>query len=305
MIIARNNGNISDNLIRQISDTFSVSGHFASFLIRRGIDSIDKVNAFLYPDARNLYDCYLLDGISEAKKRIITAKARGEKVAVFGDYDADGITATTILVRSLSTFGIEAQAIIPEREDGYGLKLSVLDRLKETPDLVITVDCGISAFDEIDELKRRGIDVIVTDHHEIMDKLPDCTVINCKIEGSYPFNGLCGAGVAYKLAYSLIGEKANAYLDLVALATVADSMSLSDENRILVFEGIKLINKRRCCKAIKAIMNVSQVKEITSSALAFTIAPRVNAAGRMGDAYSGLKVILSDNDDEVNLFECQ
>ena len=196
-----------------------------------------------------------------------------------------------------SAHSIEAAAVIPERENGYGLSEGVLNEVLETyfPDLIITVDCGISAKNEVEYLKDLGGDVIVTDHHEIPLELPDCTVINCHLEGQeYGFDGLCGAGVAYKLAYALLGEEANCFIDLVALATVADSMPLINENRDLVYEGVNAIIKGRCNRAVKKLIEVSSLKEITASGLAFSVIPRINAAGRMGNARLSLQMFLSD-----------
>ena len=169
------------NLISEIARNLHVSQKFAEMLISRGCDSFEKAYAFLNPSLKDLYSPFLLGGMSDAVARIKEAKQNEETVVIYGDYDADGITAATILYRSLKIFGIDATPVIPEREDGYGLSEGVLSRVLEEylPDLIITVDCGISAVKEVNELRDLGVDVIVTDHHEIPDEIPDCTVINC------------------------------------------------------------------------------------------------------------------------------
>lgn len=300
MIRVRERALADKNLILDIAQRLRVSEKFAEMLVSRGCDSFDKAYAFLNPSLKDLYDPFLLSGMREAVERITDAKNNGETVVIFGDYDADGITAVTVLYRSLKVFGIDAIPVIPEREDGYGLSDGVLSRVLEEylPDLIITVDCGISAVKEINELRDLGVDVIVTDHHEIPDQIPDCTVINCKL-ADYPFDGLCGAGVAYKLASALIGAKADEFLDLVAIATVADSMSLVSENRILVNEGLNKIRSGRCSKVVKTIANLTGLKEVNSTSIAYTLAPRINAAGRMDSAHIALKAFISDDVQEI------
>ncbi len=291
-----------ENLITEISERCGVSAAFSKLLALRGIKSAEEAEKFIKPDKKNLYDPFLFTGMKEAVSRIEEAKANGETVVVYGDYDADGISATTIMYRGLVSYGLETYAVVPERENGYGLTAGVLERVLEEycPDLIITVDCGISAYTEIEELKDLGVDVIVTDHHEIPEQIPDCTVINCKLEG-YPFDGLCGAGVAYKVIRALTGESADKYLDLVAVATIADSMPLTDENRILVSEGLKLIKSGRGAKALRALAEVGGMKETGAQSLAYSIAPRINAAGRMGDAYSALAAFTSDDNFEIKI----
>lgn len=268
-----------------------------AILYSRGIDTKEKVDYFLHPGKKHFKSPFLLKGMKEAVERITTARDEGETVLVYGDYDADGISATTILYHALNDFGIDPIIIVPERADGYGLQREVLDRVIEEhfPTLVITVDCGISCYDEVEYLKSEGIDVIVTDHHELPDVLPDCTVINCKIPSEFGFDSLCGAGVAYKLSCALIGEKADKYLDFTAIATIADSMPLIDENRDIVHEGIKLIKSGKAHPAINELIAISNLREVNSTSLAFTIAPRINAAGRMGDAKSAL-ALMTTND---------
>ena len=302
MIRIKETVNADKNLIRHIAESLNVSERLSSLLIDRGVDSVESARKFLNPNLSDLHNPYLFKGMKDAVERIKIAKENGETVVIYGDYDADGISAVTVLYRSLQIFGIDAIPVIPERQNGYGLSQEMLSFVLEQyfPDLIITVDCGISAVKEVEELKDLGVDVIVTDHHEIPEQIPDCTVINCKLtDGGYPFDGLCGAGVAYKLATALIGKRADEFIDVVAVATIADSMPLIDENRIIVSEGLKKIKSGRAVKAIKAIANVSGLKEVNSSTVAYTIAPRINAAGRMDDARSALQAFISDDIQEI------
>lgn len=273
----------------------------ARLLFYRGINTVDKANRFLYPSKHKLHNPLLLDGIEDAIKRINYAKDHNQTVLVFGDYDADGVCATTLLSKCLKEFGINTLSIIPEREDGYGLNADLIEKInnKQKIDLVITVDCGISDFQCVQDLKEKGIDVIVTDHHEPPSILPECIKINPKLPNQkYPFTGLCGTGVAYKLASALVGSPADEYLDFVALATVADSMDLVDENRSLVVEGLKLLNSKKLRLPFKYLINDNK-KPVTAQTLAYQLAPRVNAGGRMGDANSVLQLFSSENENEI------
>ena len=210
------------NIIKNLAKDCSITELTAKILYGRGYTSVSSINGFLYPNKSQFNDPYGLVNMDKAVERITCARDNAETVVIYGDYDADGVCSTAVLYKSLRNFGIEAITVVPERENGYGLSVPVIDEILDNyfPDLIITVDCGISNYDEIEYLKDLGVDVIVTDHHEIPEILPECLIINCKLKNQeYGFDSLCGAGVAYKLAYALIGEKANDYLDLVALAT--------------------------------------------------------------------------------------
>ena len=303
MIYEKQSQSRDENLIKDISETFGVSARFAKILTERNINSVEQAKKFLYPSLSDLGDPFLMSGMKEAVDRI-NAVSPEEVIVVYGDYDVDGISATTILTKCLRLMGKTAYAVIPERSDGYGLSEAVIERALEEfcPDLLITVDCGISAVNEVEYLQDLGVDVIVTDHHEIPDTLPDCTIISCKLDDDYKFNGLCGAGVAYNLSRALIGDKADEFLDMVALATMADSMPLIGENRILVTEGLKRIRQGKCIAAIKSLLKNANVKEITATSLSYSVAPRVNAAGRMGNANVALSAFLSEDEYEVGVF---
>ena len=288
-------------IIAELAAALSVLPATARILYARGVDTEEKGRRFLSPGRKHLRDPFLMSGMREAVERIALARDGGETVVVYGDYDADGISATSILYYALKEYGIEAHCCIPERQDGYGLSERAVEEIvgEVFPDLFITVDCGISGKAEVEMLKDAGVDVIVTDHHELPAELPDCTVINPKIADDYPFDGLCGAGVAFKIACALIGEKAYRYFDFAAIATIADSMPLVDENRDIVFEGMKLFNGGKVHPAFRCLLDSAGKKSVNATALAFTLAPRINAAGRMGNANGALRLFLSDKENEI------
>ena len=282
----------------RLARELSLTQTTASILFARGMDTAEKMRAFLHPSREHFLSPFLMQGMKEAVALLTQARDEGWNVAVYGDYDADGIGALAILTRALKEFGINSYPYVPERMDGYGMSVQALDKIFDDflPDLIVTVDCGISNKEEVEYAKELGAYVIVTDHHELPEELPDCVVINPKLKDEYPYDNLCGAGVAFKLACALIGEKAYDLLDFCALSTVADSVPLLGENRDIVAEGLKLIEKRPrpCFSAL-----LSKSNEITAQTLAFTIAPRVNAAGRMGDANAALQMFLSEDETEV------
>jgi len=268
-------------------------------LYARGIDTDEKLRKFMRPSKKNFLDPFLMRGMKETVEMLTQARDEGKTVAVFGDYDADGVCAAAIMYHALRAFGIEPHVYIPERVDGYGLSIETIDRIFDecNPELFITVDCGISCLEETQYIYELGSDVIVTDHHELPEKLPDCVIVNPKLDDDYPYDNLCGAGVAFKVACALLGEEAYQYLDFATLATVADSVPLLGENRDIVTEGLKLFNtKLRPCFIGLLGKNNDAISAIT---LAFTIAPRVNAAGRMGDAYAAFRLFISEKDAEI------
>ncbi len=291
-----------EKVVWQIAKECDILFDTAKLLFYRNIDTVEKAKRFLSPGKYGFYNPNLLDGVKDACERIRTAKEQNQSVLVFGDYDADGVCATTVLYFALKEYGVSnLYKFVPEREQGYGLNVQTVERLnaQNKIDLLITVDCGISDYEKIEIIKKMGIDVIVTDHHEPPEILPDCIRINPKILGqAYPFNGLCGAGVAYKLAYALMGEKADAYLDFVALATVADSMDLVDENRDIVACGLKLFDNVNSLRLPFKYL-LGENKNVTAQTLAYTIAPRINAGGRMGDANSALELFTQKDTNKV------
>jgi single-stranded-DNA-specific exonuclease len=251
-------------------------------------------------------DLYLLPDMERAVDVLIRAISRQEKIAVYGDFDADGVTATALLTQVLDGLGANVIHYIPPRADGYGVNIKALRELyRQEVRLVVTVDCGVRAVDEIEQA-RRGLEFVVTDHHDLARNLPFASaVINPKRRDStYPFSGLAGVGVAYKLAQALIREavrrgmpadvEEGALLDLVALGTVADLAPLLGENRYLVQRGLEVINDARR-EGVRALLQVSGLRPgaVTASSIAFALGPRLNAAGRLGDASLSYELLVA------------
>jgi len=287
------------NSISALAKQTGLTENITRILYARGVDDAEKIRTFMHPSSKNFLSPYLMSGMKEAVLAITEARDMGKTVAVFGDYDADGICASAIMYHALRDFGIEAHVYVPERADGYGLSFDAVDKILDdcNPELFITVDCGISCAKEARYLYELGCDVIVTDHHELPEELPDCIVVNPKLKDDYPYDNLCGAGVAFKLACALIGEKAYEYLDFATLATVADSVPLLGENRDIVTEGLKRFNRNpRPCFAALLGKNYDGVSAQT---LSFNLAPRINAAGRMGDAQAAFRLFIAEKEAEV------
>ena len=284
--------------VRALATVSGLTETTAGILYARGIDTEEKLRAFLHPSRENFLSPLLMRGMREAVALITQARDEGWRVAIFGDYDADGIGACAVLSRALRFFGIEPYVFIPERTDGYGLSVSAIDRIFDDflPDLIITVDCGISGKAEVEYIQSQGAYVIVTDHHELPEELPDCIVIDPKLKDDYPYDNLCGAGVAFKLSEALIGERAYALLDFAALSTVADSVPLVGENRDIVAEGLRRMETDPH-PVFSALLG--KASELSAQTLAFSVAPRVNAAGRMGDAASALTLFTSEDEEEI------
>ena len=283
------------NIIADLALETGLTESVVRILYARGVDTVQKIRRFMNPSRRNFLSPFLMRGMRETVDMLTNARDEGKTVAVFGDYDADGVCASAIMFHALKDFGIDAKVYIPERADGYGLSEAMIDRIFEecNPELFITVDCGISCAKEAQYIYELGSDVIVTDHHELPEILPDCVIVNPKLQDDYPYDNLCGAGVAFKVACALIGEKAYQYLDFATLATVADSVPLLGENRDIVTEGLKLFNTdiRPCFAPLIG----KTYDGITAQTLAFTVAPRINAAGRMGDARAAFELFICED----------
>lgn len=301
---------------REIAD-ISSNELIYNLLFHRGLCTSEDIQLFLKPSLENFHDPFLLDGMKDAVDRILIAIREKERILIYGDYDADGVSATSILIRFFNTLDLQVDYYIPDRVDeGYGISDAAVEFISNNDyDLVITVDCGISARQQVAEIVERctergkAIDIIITDHHQCNEELiPDAlAIINPHLPNdNYPYKNLCGAGVALKLIHALGICTGNArafeeYLDIAAIATIADIVDLNGENRIITKFGIEKILKNPCV-GIKALLNVALANktQIDSYRVSFVIAPRINAAGRMGDASVAVKLFTTDDQTKAN-----
>ncbi len=275
----------------------------AAVLVRRGYSEPESARRFLDGE-QPPYDPFLLGDMEAACARIRAAVDDGRRICVHGDYDVDGIAATTLAVLLLRELGADAAWHLPSRfDEGYGVRSETLARLAdEGCGLVLTVDCGITAAAEVAEARERGLDVVVTDHHRPGETLPDCPVVATR-PSQYPFPELCGTGVVYKLGQALFGvdsEIPRRHLDLVALATIADVVPLVDENRTLAIAGLRAL-ARTAKPGLRALMQSAGVDPaaVDSGSVGFRLAPRLNAAGRLGHPREALELLLTDDEAEA------
>ena len=298
---------INESLVEDYIDKYNISEILAKIILSRGIRE-DEISDFLNPSISKLHDPFMLNDMEKVVKRIIKARDENELVAIYGDYDVDGITSITILYTFLKELGIEVSYYLPDRlEEGYGLNENALKRFKdEGITLLITVDCGISAVEEVNYAVELGIDIIITDHHECGEKLPKAfAIINAKLPNStYPFYSLAGVGTTFKLISALAiylnmeDESYLKFIDIVALGTIADIVPLQGENRIIAHYGIKALKETKN-EGLIALMKFAKVTQVTSEAVSFALAPRINASGRMADATVAVKLLLSENEAEA------
>ena len=273
----------------------------AQVLVRRGFGDPAAARAFLAAGARHPLDAF--GGLRAGAQRILEHVGRGSRITVHGDYDVDGVSATAVLVRALRTLGADVDWYLPSRiDDGYGLAMATVERLAARgTGLLVTVDCAITAVEEVAAARAAGVDVVVTDHHapRADGRLPDAPIVHPGV-GGYPCPELCAAGVAHLLARALLEAAgkdpaaADADLDVVALATVADCVPLVDENRRLVREGLRALASTRK-PGLQALMDVARVDPsgVDAGAIGFRLAPRINAAGRLHRADAGLELLLT------------
>jgi len=279
-----------------------------NILAGRGITEEKAIIRFLYPDYDDhLHDPFSMTDMRLCVDRILLAAERGERVVIYGDYDIDGITASAVMIEGLAWHGITATSYIPDRfEEGYGINLDALRALKDDGvDLVLSVDCGITSVDEANWARANGLDLIITDHHAVPAELPQAiAVVNPKRPGDiYPFKDLCGAGVAFKVIQALqqstgipkAGQE-KWLLDLVALGTVCDIVTLVDENRVLVSYGLRVMRRTRR-SGLRALANVGgiDIAGISSQNLGFVLGPRMNAAGRLEHAARSLELVITQD----------
>ncbi|MCP3025570.1 single-stranded-DNA-specific exonuclease RecJ [Halobacillus sp. A5] len=275
-----------------------VSDLTSQLLQRRGITEEDKAARFLQPSMKDFYDPYLLDGMKESIARVQSAIEQGEHILVYGDYDADGVSSTTVMIEALKKAGAICDYYIPNRfTEGYGPnEAAFLQAAEDGFSVIITVDNGIAGTHEAEVAKQVGIDLIITDHHEVQETLPDAfSIIHPKTSREYPFKELAGVGVAFKFAHALLGEIPTYLLDMVAIGTIADLVPLKDENRSLVYLGLKALNQsnRVGLRALKEVCGIDG--EIEEETIGFTIGPRVNAVGRLQDASPAVDLFLTND----------
>ena len=285
--------------VEKLADALGVSETTATVLVRRGLEEPEAARAFLAAEPPR-HDPFALGDMRRGVERIRSAIAAGERICVHGDYDVDGISATAVAVLVLREAGADVEWRLPSRfEEGYGLAAETIEQLAEQGvDLVVTVDCGITAVEEVARARELGLDVVVTDHHRPGETLPDCPVVATR-PSEYPCPELCGTGVVYTLARALLGDDhpvVAGVLDLVALATIADVVPLVDENRALAAAGLRTL-ARTSRPGLKALMRTARVDPaaIDATAVAFRLAPRINAAGRLGRPDLALELLLTDD----------
>ena len=295
--------------VKEIENKYQINNLLAKILVNRGITTEKDIKQFLTPTRKDFYNPYLMPDMQKAVERIIKAIDNKEKVLIYGDYDVDGITSVTVLKSFLEERGLKVDEYIPNRlDEGYGLNKAAVEGIaKQGYTLMITVDCGISAIEEVKYANELGIETIITDHHEPGNELPEAiAVVDAKRkDNKYPFRNLAGVGVVFKLIQAIglelkLDEKQYLkYLDIVCIGTISDIVPLVDENRVIVKLGLKLVEQTRNL-GLRAILQASGYSKIDSSTISFGVAPRINACGRMGHQEEALKLFLSKEINEVN-----
>lgn len=297
--------NFNEKEIERVASSLELNKDIVKLLFARGLDSKDKIDKYLNVGVTSLYNPFLLRNMQEVVEKIKYHIMAKKRLLIMGDYDTDGISASAILYKYFKSIGVDVNVFLPNRVvDGYGLTKDSLDKVKYmySPDLIITVDCGITCVEEIDYCKQLGIDIIVTDHHDVPLVTPNTLIINPKLDNQlYPFKELCGAGVALKLVHALAGlEESLKYTTIATLATVADIVPLLDENRAIVKLGLEN-QKQQLPKGLKKLCSQLKISlPLTSTDISFKLAPKINATGRMGDAIISFYLYVSNDDEEIN-----
>ena len=300
---------VEEEKIEELQKKYNLNKLLATILVNRGITEEKQIFKFLNPKRNDFYNPYEMPDMDIAVKRIVKAIKNQEKTIIYGDYDVDGITSVTVLKSFLVERGLDVAEYIPNRlEEGYGLNENAVKEIaNQGYTLMITVDCGISAIEEVEYANKLGIETIITDHHEPGNELPKAlAIVDAKRkDNKYPFRNLAGVGVVFKLIQA-IGTELNLdekeylkYLDIVCIGTISDIVPLVDENRVIVKLGLKLVEQTRNL-GLKAILQASGYSKIDSSTISFGVAPRINACGRMGHQEEALKLFLSKDINEVN-----
>lgn len=297
------------NKIEEIKNKYKVNQLLATILANRNILKEEDIRLFLNPTRNDFYNPFLITDMDIAVNRIIKAIENKENITIYGDYDVDGITSITVLKSFLNDIGVETNTYIPNRLiEGYGLNKEAIDKIsKKGCNLMITVDCGISAIEEIEYANSLGIETIITDHHEAGNEIPKAIAVidNKRKDSKYPFRELAGVGVVFKLIQAigitlkLKEESYLKYLDIVCIGTISDIVPLVDENRVIAKLGLLLVAQTKNI-GLRSIINSSGYNKIDSNTISFGVAPRINACGRMGKAEEALELFLSKDKNEVN-----
>ncbi len=294
-----------ENIIKNISQKYDLPTDIVKLLFSRGIDDENKFNKFFNPSVDDFSDPFLLKDMHAVVDKVRCAMKNNKKIVVLGDYDTDGISASAIMYKFFESQNYKVDVFLPNRYiDGYGVTNDTIDKIIDTynPDLIITVDCGISSASEVEYCKSKGVDIIITDHHETPEILPDTLIINPKVSGQkYPFSELCGAGVAFKFVQAMLGiDEALKYLTIASLATVADIVPLIDENRSIVSIGLGSQNNDMP-KGIKMLCEKAGITlPLSSQDVAYKLAPKINASGRMGDATLSYMLYVENDTQKLN-----
>lgn len=303
----------NEKLKKELVDEAALKNHiprvFATILLNRGIEP-EEMLTFLKKSMKTVINPMLMTDMDKAAARVRAAVENGEKIVIYGDYDVDGITSTALLYEFLTSLDADVDYYIPDRKgEGYGINIMAVNRLlKSGVKLLITVDCGITAIGEVEFAALQGMDVIITDHHTCKERIPTAAkaIVNPKRDDEYPFKELAGVGVAFKLAMAVSMEMGlsatecfNRYIDLAAIGTVADVVPLVNENRIITDRGVKALRQTKR-PGLAALLELCGVKSesLTAASIAFSIAPRLNASGRLGQASTGVQLLLSKDEAE-------
>jgi single-stranded-DNA-specific exonuclease len=291
-------------VVQRLAEELQASPLFVELCMQRGLHTKEEIEHFLHPDETWFHDPFLMHDMQKACERLMQAIEAGEQITVYGDYDADGVTSTSIMLETIEMLGGVANFFIPNRfKEGYGPNKDAFERLiEEGTQLILTVDNGVAGNEAIAYAMEQGVDVIVTDHHELPDELPNAfAMVHPKHpEGEYPFKELAGAGVALKLATALLGELPVEFLDLATIGTVADLVSLTDENRAIVTFGLKILKETQRF-GLLALLKECEVKsnEVDETTIGFKIGPRLNAIGRLGDASPAVELLTTFDDEKA------
>jgi single-stranded-DNA-specific exonuclease len=299
----------NEQIVEALAGSLNISMVLAKLLVLRDVKNFSEAKNFFRPSLESLHDPFLMHDMEKATSRVIKALTENQLICIYGDYDVDGTCATALLYLFLKELSANVEFYIPNRlEEGYGLSKTAIDHVRDKgTSLLITVDCGITAIDETEYANSLGMDVIICDHHQPKNLIPNAFAVldPLKPECNYPFKYLSGAGVAFKLSQGVcerIGKRElpMQYLDLVSLAGAADIVPLKDENRILVYEGLNQINNNPR-PAIVALLDVCRLQpgNLNSGQVVFTLAPRINAVGRLGDAERAVRLLITDNKKEA------